>query len=69
MHIINLLKVFFLAYWLDVVIVVAFIGIMALLIKKGKQDVVKKIVYNLVVKAEATLGSGTGDLKYNMVVA
>jgi hypothetical protein len=69
MHIINFLIVLFTAYWLDILIVVAFIGLLAWLIKRGKKDLVKKIVYDLVVKAEATLGSGTGDLKYNMVVA
>lgn len=69
MHIIELLKVFFGAYWLDVLLILWFIAIAAYLIKKGKADVVKAIVYDLVVRAEATLGSGTGDLKYNMVVS
>ena len=69
MHIINFLKVFIMAYWLDIVLVVAFVGLIAWLLKRGKKDLVKKIVYDLVVKAEATLGSGTGDIKYNMVVA
>lgn len=69
MHIIELLKVFFGAYWLDVLLIIWFAAIVAYLIKKGKADVVKAIVYDLVVRAEATLGSGTGDLKYNMVVS
>lgn len=34
----------------------------------GKRDTVKKIILSLVIQAEKTLGSGTGDLKYAMVV-
>lgn len=69
MHIINFLVTFFLAYWLDLVIVVAFVGLMVWLIKKGKKDLVYKIILSLVVKAEAALGSKTGELKFNEVYA
>lgn len=69
MHIIEAIKALVLLYWLDAVVVVAFIAVMAFLYKRGQKEAVKRIVYDLVVKAEATLGSGTGDLKYNRVVA
>lgn len=68
MHIINGLLTLLKLYWLDLVIILGFILIAIALIKRGRQDIVKRLVYNLVVKAEATLGSGTGDAKYNMVL-
>lgn len=36
--------------------------------KRGKKEFVKQVVLSLVVQAEKTLGSGTGELKYAMVV-
>lgn len=36
--------------------------------KKGKKEFVRKVVLSLVVQAEKSLGSGTGELKYAMVV-
>lgn len=36
--------------------------------KKGKKEFVRQIVLSLVVQAEKALGSGTGELKYAMVV-
>lgn len=36
--------------------------------KKGKKEFVRKVVLSLVVQAEKALGSGTGELKYAMVV-
>ena len=36
--------------------------------KRGKKEFVKQIVLSLVVQAEKALGSGTGELKYAMVV-
>lgn len=50
-----------------IVVVIAIIGLMVLY-KLGKKDTVKKIVLALVVQAEKTLGSGTGELKYAMVI-
>ncbi|WP_333638227.1 hypothetical protein [Tissierella praeacuta] len=38
------------------------------LYKKGKKEFVRKVVLSLVVQAEKALGSGTGELKYAMVV-
>lgn len=51
-------------------IIVAVVAIVSLLIiyKLGKKETVKKIVLALVVQAEKTLGSGTGELKYAMVI-
>ncbi|HWR61914.1 MAG TPA: hypothetical protein VN580_09905, partial [Clostridia bacterium] len=34
----------------------------------GKRDTAKKIILSLVIQAEKALGSGTGELKYAMVV-
>lgn len=55
-------------YWLDMLIVLVFVGILLYLYKLGKRDMVKKIVLSLVVQAEKALGTGTGELKYAMVV-
>jgi hypothetical protein len=68
MNIINLLIFFVMTYWLDILVVAAMLVFMAYLLKQGKKDLVKKIIYDLVVKAEIALGGGTGDLKYNMVI-
>lgn len=69
MHIIDMVKAAVLLYWLDAVLVLAFLVFLALLYKQGRKKLVKRLVYDMVVKAEATLGSGTGDLKYNRVVS
>jgi len=44
------------------------IVILLFLYKRGNIDLVRKIILSLVVKAEKALGSGTGELKYAMVV-
>ncbi|MBU5439317.1 hypothetical protein KQI42_14935 [Tissierella sp. MSJ-40] len=36
--------------------------------KRGKKEFVRQVVLSLVVQAEKALGSGTGELKYMMVV-
>lgn len=36
--------------------------------KKGKKEFARQVVLSLVVQAEKALGSGTGELKYAMVV-
>lgn len=38
------------------------------LYKRGKKEFVRQVVLSLVVQAEKALGSGTGELKYAMVV-
>ena len=50
-----------------VVVLLIVIGLL-FLFKKGKIEVVRKIVLGLVVQAEKNLGSGTGEFKYAMVV-
>ncbi|WP_406242335.1 hypothetical protein [Tissierella carlieri] len=36
--------------------------------KKGKKEFIRQVILSLVVKAEKSIGSGTGRLKYAMVV-
>lgn len=55
-------------YWLDFVVIIVFLWTLAFLYKKGKKEFVRKVVLSLVVQAEKALGSGTGELKYAMVV-
>ncbi|GFN35836.1 hypothetical protein [Tepidimicrobium xylanilyticum] len=51
------------------ILVVLFILVgLLFLYKRGKKDFVRQIVLSLVVQAEKALGSGTGELKYAMVV-
>ena len=59
---------FIINHWQDIIIVVAFITLLALLYKKNRKDIVKKIILSLVVQAEKHLGSGTGKLKYAYVI-
>lgn len=49
------------------VVLLLIIGLL-FIYKKGKTDFVKQVVLSLVVQAEKALGSGTGELKYAMVV-
>lgn len=51
-------------------IIVALLFIIGLLFlyKKNRKEFVRQVVLSLVVQAEKTLGSGTGELKYAMVV-
>lgn len=67
MHIINILIALAILYWTDILLVIVAVCICIWLLRKGKKDLVVKIVANLVVKAQAALGSGTGELKFNMV--
>lgn len=53
---------------IDSFFVLAFLFCIATMWRKGKKDTVRKIILSLVVKAEKELGSGTGELKYAMVV-
>lgn len=54
--------------YLNIIIAVLFISCLLILYKRGKKELVQKIILSLVVQAEKTLGSGTGELKYAMVV-
>lgn len=49
------------------VVLLLIIGLL-FIYKKGKKDFVRHVVLSLVVQAEKALGSGTGELKYAMVV-
>jgi len=69
MHIYELLKELVVLYWLDGVIVISIVGGIFLLIKNDKQDIAYRCIYDLVVRAEHALGSGTGELKYTYVVS
>lgn len=64
----ELIKNFIMLNLIEVVgtIVVIIIGL--LLYKRGKEDFLRKIILALVVQAEKQLGSGTGELKYAIVV-
>jgi len=65
MHIYNLIV----QYWADIAIVACFIVVMAVLVKRGKKDLVKRIIYAVVVEAEKVLGSKTGAEKKAYVIA
>lgn len=64
----NIILEFLKVYWLDILIVLLFIGALIFLYKKGKMDLIRKIILALVIQAEKSLGAGTGELKYAMVV-
>ena len=50
--------------WDSVLVVVAFLAVVAVLIKRGETKILKQILFNLVTQAEKQFGSGTGSLKY-----
>jgi len=54
--------------WLNILIITALVFSLIYLYRIGKRDTVKKVILSLVIQAEKALGSGTGDLKYAMVV-
>lgn len=54
---------------LPIILIALILAIVLLVLyKRGKKDLVRKIVLDLVVKAEKMLGSGTGELKYVNVI-
>ena len=53
--------------WDSVLIVVAFLALVVVLIKRGETKILKQILFNLVTQAEKQFGSGTGSLKYAAV--
>ena len=53
--------------WDSVLVVVAFLALVAVLIKRGETKILKQILFNLVTQAEKQCGSGTGSLKYAAV--
>lgn len=52
----------------SILVVLAVIVGLLFLYKRGKKEFVRQVVLSLVVQAEKALGSGTGELKYAMVV-
>lgn len=54
--------------WMNIAVVVTFIIGVLLLYKYNKRETVRKIILSLVVQAEKSLGSGTGELKYAYVI-
>ena len=53
--------------WDSVLVVVAFLAVVVVLIKRGETKILKQILFNLVTHAEKQFGSGTGSLKYAAV--
>lgn len=53
--------------WDSVLVVVAFLALVVVLIKRGETKIFQKILFNLVTQAEKQFGSGTGSLKYAAV--
>lgn len=62
----NILK-FALQNWDSLLVVVGFLVLIVVLIKRGETKVLKKILFNLVAQAEKQFGSGTGTLKFAAV--
>lgn len=58
---------FLLANWDSVLVVLAFIALCVVLVKRGETKILKHILFNLVTQAEREFGSGTGALKYAAV--
>lgn len=53
--------------WDSVLVVVAFLALVVVLIKRGETKILKQILFNLVTQAEKQFGSGTGSMKYAAV--
>ena len=53
--------------WDSVLVVVAFLALVVVLIKRGETKILKQILFNLVTQAEKQFRSGTGSLKYAAV--
>lgn len=58
---------FLAANWDSVLVVVGFIVVLVVLIKRGETKILKQILFNLVTQAEKQFGSGTGTLKFAAV--
>ena len=60
---------FLLANWDSVLLVIAAVAGIIILYKKGETELLKKVLFVLITKAEQEYGSGTGELKKAAVVA
>lgn len=58
---------FLIANWDSVIVVLAFLVLVAVLIKRGETKILKQILFNLVTQAEKQFGDGTGSLKFAAV--
>lgn len=63
MNIIN----FLIENWDSVLVVLAFLVLVVVLIKRGETKILKQILFNLVTQAEKQFGDGTGSLKFAAV--
>lgn len=63
----NIIK-FLIGNWDSVILVIAFIAALIALYKHGSVEVVKKVLFSLVSRAEKEFGSGTGELKKAAVI-
>lgn len=62
----NILE-FLLANWDSVLVVLAFLALIVVLIRRGETKVLKNILFSLVTQAEKQFGGGTGSLKFATV--
>ena len=62
----NILE-FLLANWDSVLVVLAFLALIVVLIRRGETKVLKNILFSLVTQAEKQFGGGTGSLKFAAV--
>ena len=69
MNILIFLQTLLLAYWTDALLIIVVAAVLAFLYRRGKKDLVKEIIYSLVVKAEKELGGATGGAKYSQVIS
>ena len=53
--------------WDSVLVIVAFLALVVVLIKRGETKILKQILFNLVTQADKQFGSGTGSLIYAAV--
>ena len=58
---------FLVANWDSVLVIVGFLALVVVLIKRGETKILKNILFKLVTQAEREFGSGTGTLKYAAV--
>ena len=56
---------FLAANWDSVLVVLAFLVLVVVLIKRGQTKILKKILFNLVTQAEKQFGDGTGSMKFS----
>lgn len=63
----NVLK-FIAANWDSILLVIAVAVALVLLYKHGRIEIVKKVLFSLVSRAEKEFGSGTGELKKAAVI-